>query len=178
MPDTQASQTCSLWGFSGTPTMADVLPSATLLNTFLSGWSLKNFPPFPLSCPIPEAHIFFSHLTPPYSPPCQVAFKITQSALFSETTVAQSTLKVLAISNAATSSLCCTLMPHAYPHPGLCLEMPQKSVPKLQETQVSVFSGSREASSQLGLSEGTQPLSEARRTTQHSDNSKPSLPYT
>lgn len=68
----------------------------------------------------------FCPLTLSCSPPCQVSFKITQYALSSESILAQSTLKVLTIPDAATSSLCCTLMLQAYPHPGLCLVMPQK----------------------------------------------------
>lgn len=136
--------------------MADVLPTAVLLGKVLSGWSLKNFPSSPLGCPIPEAHFSFSHRTPPHSPPCQAVFKITQAALSSESILAQSTLKVLAIAYAATSSLCC--LPHA---PTLtlvsvlrCLRSQSPSPQTPEDTGQCSLSGFP-GPSQLDLSKGT-----------------------
>lgn len=82
---------------------------------------------------------------------------MSQYALSSESILAQSTLKVLTIPNAATSSLCCTLMLQA--HPTLvsalwCLRSQSPSPQFCKHTTALSLSGSREATSQLGLNEG------------------------
>lgn len=160
--------------------MADFLPTAASLGKSPSDWSLKNFPLIRIQLLHARGLFFFffvfSWVTSSLWSSLWSYVHHDPVCFFSELVLTQSTLKVLANPNAATSSLLPYHIPFLPQLSGVCLEMPQMSVPKSPKSRkhkiVLFLSGSLEASSQLGLSKGdTQPLPEVRRTTQHSDNS-------